>query len=189
MSTLHVENLKGLSSGGNANKIIVPSGQTLDASAGTIAPSVGQIVQTATHQWKSVHTQTSTSFADVSGSSFTFTPKYATSKLVLTSFTEENVYAAATSSYAGGMVRFMIDTTAQADYTSGHNYQLYIEATSATTINNHMRQSKCIVVNATNTTARTIKLQACTYGGQTTRLAVNYGDAYMSAIMVQEIAQ
>ena len=27
MSTLHVENLKGLSSGGNANKIIVPSGQ------------------------------------------------------------------------------------------------------------------------------------------------------------------
>ena len=36
MSTLHVENLKGLSSGGNANKIIVPSGQTLDASAGTL---------------------------------------------------------------------------------------------------------------------------------------------------------
>jgi len=31
MSTLHVENLKGLSSGGNANKIIVPSGQTLQA--------------------------------------------------------------------------------------------------------------------------------------------------------------
>ena len=31
MSTLHVENLKGLSSGGNANKIIVPSGQTLSA--------------------------------------------------------------------------------------------------------------------------------------------------------------
>ena len=29
MSTLHVENLKGLSSGGNANKIIVPSGQSL----------------------------------------------------------------------------------------------------------------------------------------------------------------
>ena len=28
MSTLHVENLKGLSSGGNANKIIIPSGQT-----------------------------------------------------------------------------------------------------------------------------------------------------------------
>ena len=45
MSTLHVENLKGLSSGGNANKIIVPSGQTLDASAGTLFPSAGQVIQ------------------------------------------------------------------------------------------------------------------------------------------------
>ena len=41
MSTLHVENLKGLSSGGNANKIIVPSGQTL------LAPD--HIVQTVQH--------------------------------------------------------------------------------------------------------------------------------------------
>ena len=40
MSTLHVENLKGLSSGGNANKIIIPTGQTLDASAATITPSM-----------------------------------------------------------------------------------------------------------------------------------------------------
>ena len=30
MSTLHVENLKGLSSGSNANKVIIPSGQTLE---------------------------------------------------------------------------------------------------------------------------------------------------------------
>jgi hypothetical protein len=41
MSTLHVENLKGLSSGGNANKIIVPSGQTL------LAPD--HIIQTVQH--------------------------------------------------------------------------------------------------------------------------------------------
>ena len=45
MSTLHVENIKGLSSGGNANKIIVPSGQTIDASAGTFVPSAGQVIQ------------------------------------------------------------------------------------------------------------------------------------------------
>ena len=149
----------------------------------------GHVVQTVTHQWTSAHTQTSTSFADVSGSSFSFTPKFATSKLVLTSFTEENVYAAATSSYAGGMVRFMIDTTAQADYSNGNDYQLYVEATGATTINSHLRQSKCIVVNATNTNARTIKLQARIYDNNTTRLAVNYANAYLSIITVQEIAQ
>ena len=33
MSTLIVENLKGPTTGANANKIIVPSGQTIDASA------------------------------------------------------------------------------------------------------------------------------------------------------------
>ena len=63
MSTLHVENLKGLSSGGNANKIIVPSGQTF-------VPSVGQVIQKVHHSWSSESTNSSTSFADVSGSSF-----------------------------------------------------------------------------------------------------------------------
>ena len=62
MSTLHVENLKGLSSGGNVNKIIVPSGQTLDASAGTIAPSVGQIVQVQRNEYSNnMGTSTSSS--------------------------------------------------------------------------------------------------------------------------------
>ena len=158
------------------------------ATAANVKMPAGSVLQTVTHQWKSAHTQTSTSFSDVTGSSFSFTPKYATSKLLLSYFTEENVYAAATSDYAGGHLRFMIDAASQADYTSGHNYQIYIEATSATTINNHMRQSKCIVVDATNTTARTIKLQVCTYGGQTTRFAVNYGDAYVSTIVAQEIS-
>ena len=39
MSTIKVENLTGLTSGSNANKIIIPSGQTIDASAGTLVPS------------------------------------------------------------------------------------------------------------------------------------------------------
>jgi hypothetical protein len=50
MSTLIVENLKGPTTGANANKIIVPSGQTLDASGGTITPSSGQIVNVTTVQ-------------------------------------------------------------------------------------------------------------------------------------------
>tara|TARA_B100002019_G_scaffold242204_1_gene218447 strand:+ start:251 stop:769 length:519 start_codon:yes stop_codon:yes gene_type:complete len=41
MSTLHVENLKGLSSGGNANKIIVPSGQTLQAAGHVLQVQTG----------------------------------------------------------------------------------------------------------------------------------------------------
>ena len=44
MSTLQVENLIGPTSGSNANKVIIPSGQTLDASEGFIPPA-GSIVQ------------------------------------------------------------------------------------------------------------------------------------------------
>ena len=43
-SELYVETLKGLTSGANANKVIVPAGQTLDASAGSFTPASGQIV-------------------------------------------------------------------------------------------------------------------------------------------------
>ena len=78
MSTLHVENLKGLSSGGNANKIIVPSGQTIDASAGTLLPSAGQIVQTLNQEITAITTTTSTSYV-ATGFTLTITPKFTSS--------------------------------------------------------------------------------------------------------------
>ena len=79
MSTLHVENLKGLSSGGNANKIIVPSGQTLDASNGFITPAghVIQVVQTAN---TTAITTNSTSAAST-GISVNITPSSTSSKI------------------------------------------------------------------------------------------------------------
>lgn len=83
MSTLHVENLKGLSSGGNANKIIVPSGQTIDASAGTLVPSASQVVQ---HLFAVPTAQTefsSGSYTDAAGFSVTITPKYSNSKILI----------------------------------------------------------------------------------------------------------
>lgn len=43
--TLQVENLIGPTSGANTNTVSIPSGQTLDASAGTLTPGVGQVVQ------------------------------------------------------------------------------------------------------------------------------------------------
>jgi len=79
MSTLHVENLKGLSSGGNANKIIVPSGQTLDASNGFTAPAghVIQVVQTA----NATAIQTNSTSAASTGISVNITPSSTSSKM------------------------------------------------------------------------------------------------------------
>ena len=78
MSTLHVENLKGLSSGSNANKIIVPSGQTIDASAGTLVPSAGQVVQNVVgSKWTTQTVNNTTSYVDLT--SLAITPKYSNS--------------------------------------------------------------------------------------------------------------
>ena len=75
MSTLHVENLKGLSSGGNANKVILSNDQTL------YAPN--HIVQVLTQELTAITTTTSTS--DVAtGFTLTITPKSTASKIKVT---------------------------------------------------------------------------------------------------------
>lgn len=59
--TLTVQNLQGPSSGANANKLLIPSGQTLDVSGGTLVPSAGAVVQTQEYVLGSSGTQTITS--------------------------------------------------------------------------------------------------------------------------------
>ena len=179
MSTLHVENLKGLSSGGNANKIIVPSGQTF-------VPSVGQIIQKAYHSWNSEATNSSETFADVSGSSFSFTPKLSTSRLFITATYQFNPYSS--GFYAGGMVRIVHDGTAL-DYVDA-KYEAYMQQqSSGTSCNFHLRQTKCITVASGNTNARTIKLQMAKYASGTTAVRFNQSDAYYSTIVVEEVTQ
>jgi len=60
-SELTVQTIKGPTSGGNANKILVPSGHTLDASAATLVPSTGQVLQykSGTSTTYSSHSSTS----------------------------------------------------------------------------------------------------------------------------------
>jgi hypothetical protein len=59
MSTLQVENLIGQTSGSNANKIIIPSGQTLDASNGFVAPA-GHVIQVVQNIGSAVTTNSTT---------------------------------------------------------------------------------------------------------------------------------
>ena len=98
MSTLHVENLKGLSSGGNANKIIVPSGQTLDASAGVLTPSAGQIVQQVEYFDDTTFSTQSTSFVTTL-CTLSITPKFSNSKINI--FVTGGGYASSYQTYRG----------------------------------------------------------------------------------------
>ena len=82
-SELIVQNLKGPASGSNANKIIVPSGHTLDASGGTLVPSAGQVVQELYAENTTGGSFSSTSWADIPSFSINITPKFSNSLIVI----------------------------------------------------------------------------------------------------------
>ena len=82
-SELSVQTIKGPASGGNANKILVPSGQTLDASAGTLVPSAGAVVQVV-ESVRTVWTSTATSYFVSTGHSVAITPTSTSNKILLT---------------------------------------------------------------------------------------------------------
>lgn len=84
-SELIVQTIQGPSSGANANKVLIPSGHTLDVSGGTLVPSPDQILQVKhidfQDQTANATTQT---YADASGTDITLTAKGNNSKFYLT---------------------------------------------------------------------------------------------------------
>lgn len=88
-SEIIVQTIKGPTSGSNANKVIIPSGQTLDASEGFIPPA-GSVVQMVHHKFFDVTTSTTTdTWVDCAGSTVSITPQYSNSKLVFTMTTHQ----------------------------------------------------------------------------------------------------
>jgi hypothetical protein len=112
MSTLHVENLKGLTSGANANKIIVPSGQTLYPAGHVI-----QTISATTADFIPRSVTTSGSFV-TTGYDLTITPTSASSK-ILTRF---SVSTALTS--AGQYSYYRVYTSHNGGYYTGAEAQM-----------------------------------------------------------------
>ena len=75
MSTLHVENLKGPTSGANASKIIVPTGQTLAAP--------GHVIQTVHGHYGTIITSNTSNTVET-GLAVSITPKFSSSKILVT---------------------------------------------------------------------------------------------------------
>jgi len=168
MSTLHVENLKGLSSGGNANKIIVPSGQTLTAP--------GHVIQTVDSSNSTELTTSSSGTWVDSGETITITPKFATSKLHMWVYAADEVYGAANQ---GSAYRIMNGSTIVYD----NEYSNY------NSDENTQRIDKVILLHiesAANTSARTYTLQVRIRGNGTARHN-KYGEP--SRMVIMEIAQ
>lgn len=181
MSTLHVENLKGLSSGGNANKIIVPSGQTIDTSAGTLVPSAGQVVKTETFNNNVQLVTTSTSYQDVLD--FNFTPTYANSFLFI-SGTICGVAYQSTSAYNGSVWRYTI--TPSGGSTTNQlllNYMWHVPTGEYY----GGQVSFNIRYDVSSTVSHSIKIQAFSRGGSNNVIRSRNGEE--SRMTIQEIKQ
>ena len=93
-SELIVQTIQGPSSGANANKVLIPSGHTLDVSGGTLTPSSGQAVQIVRY-WNGWDSQSTTSTSLVASSvQGSITPIYDNSLILIDVYTS--------MSHAGG---------------------------------------------------------------------------------------
>jgi|DEB0MinimDraft_6_1074348.scaffolds.fasta_scaffold10694_5 hypothetical protein len=123
--TLTVQNLQGPTSGANANKIIIPSGQTLDASGGTLVPSAGGVIQVVHGRFTTFTTITSTSPV-ATGITATITPTSTSSKILILASTN-GIYKGSggtfmrTQIYRNSNVAFHVQEIATYDNGSGAN--------------------------------------------------------------------
>ena len=90
MSTLQVENLIGPTSGSNANKVIIPSGQTL------YAP--GHVIQVVNAVTTTLFNTTSSSYVDMNLQA-SITPLSASSKILVVANINVGIYASSYLAY------------------------------------------------------------------------------------------
>ena len=158
--------------------------------AANVKMPAGYLVQRQTTKFATAYTNTSESFTDIGGATLTFTPKFASSLLLITFNYNLNVYTSGTNTNAGGIVKLLHDGTAL-DYNAAGNYEHYFQndAGAGTGPNHFMRQVKFAEVAASNTNARVIKAQARIYNATTTAIRINQAGVYTSYFIVEEIAQ
>lgn len=129
-SILQVEELRGPTSGANANKVIIPSGQTLDASAGdmTLPAGVGgkllQVVDTNLSGSGYRTAMTTATWTDVIN--LTITPNSASSRILITYHSGLN-YQDSDNANFYCYVRLKSDIGATTTYFGDPNYGLTAE--------------------------------------------------------------
>ena len=161
MSTLHVENLKGLSSGGNANKVIIPSGQTLevtdnvrhdDMPTGSVIQVVEHVGNGTSSQGYGTNTQySSTSFVSVDQAALTITPKFATSKILLLLSNHIYVTSNSANDWRGARLRIGRGSTDVLTDGNGYGQAMYLVGDS----DRWMTHQSNMVYDSPNTTSAT----------------------------------
>ena len=81
-SEIIVNTIKAPTTGANANKVIIPSGVTLDANAGDFIPPAGAVVQVTKVGHSTATSNTSSSYTDT-GLTGSITPKFSNSLILI----------------------------------------------------------------------------------------------------------
>jgi len=169
MSTLKVDTIQG------------------KTTSGTVAMPAGSVVQTSFHTFNTETALNSNSDADIGGASLTFTPKFASSLLILSC--SVSIQINRNSSASGGTVNFVVDGVNIDHPTNSADYEHYINMNSGNT-NNYTRTQKEVSVSASNTNAKTVKLVGRPQDtGDSGLLRINPSGYFNSTIKIQEIAQ
>ena len=150
------------------------------------AMQVGTVIQTVIHAFTDTTTNSTDSDADLTGSSFSFTPKLASSLLYV--IASIHCYTYRTGNASGGS--FDINVDGSNISASGDAREYYIDIGGANNQYCFSRQHKEVTVSASNTSAKTIKLQMKNYvSSNSGGFRINDGGNYTSSIKVEEISQ
>ena len=157
MSILKVDTINEKTTG---NGVVIPSGQTLDVSAGTLVPSAGQVVQELVTRITSNTSFSSNSYTDASGFALTITPKYASSKIIISLWAKTGLNN--TSLNSGQDYRILRDSTV----IESASWQHYFNRGDYSS--DYYPTLNGIFMDEPNTTSAVLyKLQGRVYGGST----------------------
>ena len=180
-SELIVQTIQGPSSGANANKVLIPSGHTLDVSGGTLVPSAGQVIQQVYTVGTGGGASTTSSTAVSTGLSVSITPKYANSKLKVTLLSGRNYQGSSSSQMDIYLYRDGSSISQRTRWTSVYN-------NSASSI--HYGSWSCVeYLDASSTASTTFEIYFRTSSGTSYFNNAADNSDVQPWLIVEEIAQ
>tara|TARA_R110002012_G_scaffold75542_2_gene190851 strand:+ start:744 stop:1238 length:495 start_codon:yes stop_codon:yes gene_type:complete len=145
----------------------------------------GSVIQTVFHTWNDTATVTGSSYEDVNGSSFNFTPTLASSSLIIQCNISSYLSRSATTMGSGYKVQ--VDGTDVQPYATNNYTDYFSMSGSGTIIKSFTFVNK---YNNTNTNAKAIKLVHNVFAdttGSSGLGGVNDGGNFYSNFLVKEI--
>ena len=157
---------------------------TASSSIATSQLPAGSIIQVQHVKTNTKTTTTSSSMGDVTNLTLSFTPLFASSTLKITASVawKQNKTS---QDYAGGSYMIVHDGSA-IEGTTPDQYEHFNQAHggSVSEINNYLRSVKIGFIAASNTNARTIKVQSRSYNSDA---SINWTTSFYSYLIVEEI--